>query len=75
MKELVEYIAKAIVNSPDAVEVTEETGEQGTTLKLQVADEDKGRVIGKQGRVAQAMRTLIRVKAAKEGTRVSLEIV
>lgn len=75
MKELVEYIAKAIVNSPDAVEVTEETSEQGTRLKLQVADDDKGRVIGKQGRVAQAMRTLIRVKAAKEGTKVTLEIV
>jgi predicted RNA-binding protein YlqC (UPF0109 family) len=75
MKELVEFIAKAIVNAPDAVEVSEETGEQGTTLKLQVADDDKGRVIGKQGRVAQAMRTLIRVKAAKEGTRVTLEIV
>jgi len=75
MKELVEFIAKAIVNAPDSVEVTEETGEQGTTLKLQVADEDKGRVIGKQGRVAQAMRTLIRVKAAREGTRVTLEIV
>ncbi len=75
MKELVEFIAKAIVNAPDAVEVTEETSEQGTTLKLQVADEDKGRVIGKQGRVAQAMRTLIRVKAAKEGTRATLEIV
>ena len=75
MKELVEFIAKAIVNAPDAVEVTEETSEQGITLKLQVADEDKGRVIGKQGRVAQAMRTLIRVKAAKEGTRATLEIV
>jgi len=75
MKELVEFIAKAIVNAPDAVEVSEETSEQGITLKLQVADEDKGRVIGKQGRVAQAMRTLIRVKAAREGTRASLEIV
>jgi hypothetical protein len=75
MKELVEFIAKAIVNSPDSVVVTEESGEQGITLKLQVADEDKGRVIGKQGRVAQAMRTLIRVKAAKEGTRASLEII
>jgi hypothetical protein len=74
MKELVEYIAKAIVNSPDDVVVTEETGEQGITLKLQVADDDKGRVIGKQGRIAQAMRTLLRVKAAKEGTRVNLEI-
>jgi uncharacterized protein len=75
MKELVEYIAKAIVNAPDDVVVTEETDEQGTTLKLQVADDDKGRVIGKQGRVAQAMRTLIRVMAAKAGTRATLEII
>jgi len=74
MKELVEYIAKSIVNSPDAVVVTEETTEQGITLKLSVADEDKGRVIGKQGRIAEAMRTLIRVKAAKAGTRAILEI-
>ena len=75
MKELVEYIAKSIVNDPDKVVVTEETNEQGTTLKLQVADEDKGRVIGKQGRIAEAMRTLIRVKAAKSGTRATLEII
>ena len=69
MKELVEYIA-----SPDDVVVTEEENEQGITLKLQVADEDKGRVIGKQGRIAEAMRTLVRVKAAKAGTRAILEI-
>ncbi len=75
MKELVEYIAKSIVNDPDKVVVTEETNEQGITLKLQVADEDKGRVIGKQGRIAEAMRTLIRVKAAKNGTRATLEII
>jgi len=75
MKELVEFIAKSIVNSPDDVVVTEETGEEGITLKLQVADDDKGRVIGKQGKIAQAMRTLIRVKAAKAGTRATLEIV
>ncbi len=75
MKELVEFIAKSIVNDPDKVVVTEETNEQGVTLKLQVADEDKGRVIGKQGRIAEAMRTLIRVKAAKNGTRATLEIV
>jgi len=75
MKELVEYIARSIVNSPDAVVVTEETTEQGITLKLQVADEDKGRVIGKQGRIAEAMRTLVRVKAAKAGTRAILEII
>ena len=75
MKELVEYIAKSIVNSPDEVVVTEETDEQGITLKLQVADEDKGRVIGKQGRIAEALRALIRVKAAKQGTRATLEII
>jgi predicted RNA-binding protein YlqC (UPF0109 family) len=74
MKELVEFIAKSIVNAPDDVTVTEENDEQGTVLKLQVADEDKGRIIGRQGRVAQAMRTLIRVKAAKAGTRATLEI-
>ena len=74
MKELVEYIAKAIVNSPDEVVVTEETGDQGVMLKLQVADEDKGRVIGKQGRVTEAMRTLLRVTAAKQGVRATLEI-
>ncbi len=75
MRELVEYIAKSIVNSPDDVVVTEEEDEQGLTLKLQVADDDKGRVIGKQGRIAEAMRTLVRVKAAKQGTRASLEII
>ena len=74
MRELIEYIAKSIVNAPDDVVVTEEEDEQGTTLKLQVADDDKGRVIGKQGRIAEAMRTLVRVKAAKAGTRAILEI-
>ena len=74
MKELIEYIVKSIVNLPDEVVITEETNDQGVVLKLQVADEDKGRVIGKQGRVAQAMRTLLKVKAAKAGTRVNLEI-
>lgn len=74
MKELIEYIAKSIADVPDAVVVTEETDDQGIMLKLQVADEDKGRIIGKQGRVAQAMRTLIRVMAAKKGTRATLEI-
>jgi hypothetical protein len=63
------------VNAPDQVEVTEEQTEQGIVLKLKVADDDKGRVIGKQGRIAEAMRTLIRVKAAKTGTRATLEIV
>jgi predicted RNA-binding protein YlqC (UPF0109 family) len=75
MKELVEFIAKSIVNAPDDVVVIEEENEQGITLKLQVADDDKGRVIGKQGKIAEAMRTLVRVKAAQAGTRAILEIV
>jgi len=75
MRELVEYIAKSIVNAPDDVQVTQEEDERGIILKLQVADDDKGRVIGKQGRIAEAMRTLIRVKAAKDGTRATLEII
>jgi predicted RNA-binding protein YlqC (UPF0109 family) len=56
MKDLVVYIAKSIVNDPDAVNVEEETNEEGITLKLRVADDDKGRIIGKQGQIAQAMR-------------------
>ena len=75
MKDLVEYIAKSIVNEPDAVVIEEEITDEGITLKLQVADEDKGRIIGKQGQIAQAMRTLLRVKAAKAATRVRLEII
>jgi predicted RNA-binding protein YlqC (UPF0109 family) len=74
-KDLVEYIAKAIVNAPADVKVTEEAGDGGTILKLEVAADDKGRIIGKQGRVAEAMRTLIRVNAAKTGTKIRLEIV
>ena len=74
MKELVEYIPKSIVNDPTAVVVEEETNEEGITLKLRVADDDKGRIIGKQGQITQAMRTLLRVKAAKASTRVRLEI-
>ena len=76
MKELVEYIAKSIVSAPNDVKVTEETTEDNRlVIKLEVAADDKGRVIGKQGRVAEAMRTLLRVAATKEGIRVRLEIV
>jgi predicted RNA-binding protein YlqC (UPF0109 family) len=75
MKELVEYIAKAIVSAPDDVKVTEETDENRVVIKLEVAADDKGRVIGRQGRVAEAIRTLLRVAATKEGIRVRLEII
>ena len=74
MKELIEYIAKSIVTIPESVEVTEETNSDSLILKLQVASEDRGRVIGKQGKVAEAMRTLLRVVAIREGVRVRLEI-
>jgi predicted RNA-binding protein YlqC (UPF0109 family) len=75
MKELLEFIVKSIVVEPDQVTITEETNDDGLLIKLEVAPGDKGRVIGREGRVAQAMRTLLRVKAAKEETRVRLEIV
>ncbi len=75
MKELIEYIAKAIVDNPDAVKVTESAEAEKVILKLEVALEDKGKVIGRQGRVAEAMRTLLRVAAVKKGTRASLEII
>jgi len=74
MKELVEYIVKSIVAEPDKVKITEESSDEGLLIKLEVAPDDKGRVIGRQGRVAEAMRTLLRVKAAKDDTRVRLEI-
>ena len=75
MTELIEYIAKSIVRAPDDVKVTQESDDDGVVVKLEVAADDKGRVIGRQGRVAEAMRTLLRVVATKEGIRVRLEIV
>ena len=75
MKELIEYIAKSIVTAPEEVKVTVETDDDSVVVKLEVAADDKGRVIGKQGRVAEAIRTLLRVAATKEGIRVRLEIV
>ena len=74
MKELIEYIAKTLASKPEDVKVTEELGDGQVVLRLEVADEDKGRIIGRQGRVAQAMRVLLRVAAVKEETRASLEI-
>ena len=75
MKDIVEYIAKAIVSHPDEVVVSEEEEGDGLIiLRLDVAPSDKGKVIGRQGRVAQSMRSLLRVAAVKEGTRVILKI-
>lgn len=75
MKDIVEYIAKAIVSHPDEVVVTEEEEEDGLIiLRLDVVPSDKGKVIGRQGRVAQSIRALLRVAAVKDGTRVILKI-
>lgn len=75
MKDLVEYISKAIVDDPSQVHVSEIEGENSVILELRVGPDDMGRVIGKNGRTANAMRRLIRVLAAKEGKRANLEIV
>ncbi len=75
MKELIEYIAKSLASKPEDVVVTEEISEERVVLKLEVADEDKGKIIGRQGSVAQAMRVLLRVSAVKNGTRAILEII
>ncbi len=75
LKELVEFIAKSLVDDPSQVHVSEIKGESSVILELRVGPEDMGRVIGKGGRTVNAMRTLVRVLAAKQGKRVSLEIV
>ncbi|MBI4199793.1 MAG: KH domain-containing protein [Chloroflexi bacterium] len=75
MRELIEYIAKTLATKPDEVKVTEVVEDGRVILRLEVAAEDKGKIIGRQGRVAQAMRVLVRVAAVKAGTRAILEIV
>lgn len=75
MKELIEYIAKSLVDHPEAVKVTQVEGEQSIILELQVAPDDMGKIIGKEGRIANAMRTLLKVAAARDGKRAVLEII
>ena len=76
MKELVETIAKALVDSPEDVVVTEKTEDDGTIrLELSVAEADIGKVIGKQGRIAKSIRTLVKTVAMKEDKRVFVDIV
>ena len=74
MKELIEYIARSLASNPEAVQVTESMEDGRLVFRLEVASEDKGKVIGRQGRVAQAIRALLRVAAVKEDTRAVLEI-
>lgn len=75
MTELVETIAKALVDDPESVVVTEERGRQGEVLQLQVAGNDMGKVIGKKGRIARALRTVVKAAATKENKKVTVEIV
>jgi uncharacterized protein len=75
MKELITYIARALVDNPDGVEVTEVIGEQTTVLELRVAKEDLGKVIGKQGKTAKAMRTILSAASTKAHKRSVLEII
>ena len=75
MKELLEYLAKALVDNPDGVEVTSVEGERSIILQLRVDPTDVGKVIGKNGRIAQAMRTLIKASATREGRNAIVEII
>ncbi len=74
MKELLETLARFLVDKPDSVDVSMVEGERSVILQLKVAPEDVGKVIGKQGRIAQALRTLIRAAAVKQGKRAIVEI-
>lgn len=75
MKEVLEVLAKALVDSPDDVSVTEVEGERETVLELRVAGDDMGKIIGKQGRIAKAIRTVVKAAASRENKRVMVEIV
>ena len=75
MKEIVEYIAKALVDFPEQVNVQQVEGERSIILELRVAPEDMGKVIGKQGRIAKAIRTVVNAAAVKENKRVMVEII
>jgi uncharacterized protein len=75
VKDLIEFIATSLVDDPTQVRITQSTRGHNITLRLQVAKEDMGRVIGRNGRVANAMRTLLNVAAAREGKQASLDVV
>ena len=75
MKELIKYIAQALVDNPNQVEVSEVLGEQTSVIELRVAKEDLGKVIGKQGRTAKAMRTILSAASTKIRKRAVLEII
>lgn len=74
MKELVTIIAKALVSNPDKVDVTVVESDDITVLELRVADEDMGKIIGKQGRIAKAIRTVVKAAATKNNKKITVEI-
>ena len=74
VKELVEFVVKSLVDNPDEVSVNKVEGEKSTILELHVAQDDVGKVIGKQGRIAKAIRTILSASATKDGKRAVLEI-
>ena len=74
MKELVEFIVKALVDKPDQVSVRETEGETVTILEIRTAPEDSGKVIGREGRIANAIRTITKAAAAKQNKRITVEI-
>ena len=75
MKELLLYMAKSLVDNPDAVTVVETSDEEGMVLELHVAEGDMGKVIGRQGRIAKEIRTIIKTVAQRTGEKVTVEIV
>ena len=75
MKELVQYLAKSLVSNPEAVEVKETESESASVIELKVAKEDLGRIIGKQGRTAKSIRTILNAAASRTNRKVVLEIV
>ncbi|HAR84752.1 MULTISPECIES: KH domain-containing protein [Clostridium] len=75
MKELLTIIARSLVDNPDSVQVNEIAGEHSIILELKVAEEDMGKVIGKQGRIAKSIRTVVKAAAIKENKRVVVEII
>lgn len=75
MQKLLEYLAKSLVDRPEEVNVSVVEGERSIILELRVAPDDMGKVIGKQGRIAQALRTIVKAAAVKEGKKVMVEII
>lgn len=75
MKELVEVLARALVDNPEQIEINEIEGDKSIIIELKVAEDDMGKVIGKKGRIAKAIRTVVKASAAREGKRVVVEII